>query len=64
MQLASVTGMIGITFLMGWFASVVNWAWENRVRGAEVRRGLTVFGTVLALVFIFGFLRLNSRLVG
>ncbi len=58
MQLASVTGMIGITFLMGWFASVVNWAWENRVRGAGVRRGLTVFGTVLALVFIFGFLRL------
>jgi apolipoprotein N-acyltransferase len=59
MQLASVTGMIGITFLMGWFASVVNWAWERRGRGAEPWRGLMVFGTVLALVLAFGFLRLN-----
>ena len=59
MQLASVTGMIGITFLMGWFAAVANWAWENRSRGAEILRGLVAFGAVLAVVFIFGFLRLN-----
>jgi len=59
MQLASVTGMIGITFLMGWFASVANWAWENRARSGELRRGLAVFGLVLAAVLVFGFLRLN-----
>jgi len=59
MQLASVTGMIGITFLMGWFASVANLAWENRSRGGEILRGLATFGVVLAVVFLFGFLRLN-----
>jgi apolipoprotein N-acyltransferase len=59
MQLASVTGMIGITFLMGWFAAVVNWAWENRDRFGEIRRGLAAFGTVLGVVLLFGFLRLN-----
>ncbi len=59
MQLASVTGMIGITFLMGWFASVANWAWEKGGRSAEVLRGLGAFGAVLAVVFIFGYLRLN-----
>jgi apolipoprotein N-acyltransferase len=59
MQLASVTGTIGITFLMGWFASVANWTWENRSRGREIRGGLVAFGTVLAVVFIFGFVRLN-----
>jgi len=59
MQLASVTGMIGITFLMGWFAAVANWAWENRERRAEILRGLGAFGAVLAVVFIFGFVRLN-----
>ncbi len=59
MQLASVTGMIGITFLMAWFASVVNWAWENRSRGVEILRGLAAFVAVLSAVFIFGFLRLN-----
>lgn len=59
MQIASVTGMIGITFLMGWFAAVANWAWENQGRRAGMLKGLAVFGTVFAAVFIFGFLRLN-----
>ena len=59
MQLASVTGTIGITFLMGWFASVANWAWETRSRGGEIRRGIAAFGTVLAVVLLFGFARLN-----
>lgn len=59
MQFASVTGMIGITFLMGWFASVLNWAWESRSRGAEMLRGVAAFGVVLAAVYLFGFLRLN-----
>ena len=59
MRLASVTGMIGITFLMGWFASVANSAWENRGRGAEVLRGLAVFGVVMGIVFLFGYVRLN-----
>jgi apolipoprotein N-acyltransferase len=59
MQLASVTGMIGITFLLGWFASVANWAWERRGLGDDVRRGLAAFGGILAVVFLFGFLRLH-----
>jgi len=59
MQLASVTGMIGITFLMGWFASSINWTWENRSSRAEILKGLAVFGSVSAFVFTFGFLRLN-----
>ena len=59
MQLASVTGMIGITFVMGWFASVANWAWENQTRGRLMLRGVAVFGTVLAVVLAFGFVRLN-----
>ena len=62
MQLASVTGMIGITFLMGWFASVTNWVLENRDRRSEIIRGLGAFGAVLTVVFIFGFLRLNLML--
>jgi apolipoprotein N-acyltransferase len=59
MQLASVTGMIGITFLMGWFASVANWAWENRTQEKKMLRGLAIFGVVFATMLIYGFLRLN-----
>ena len=59
MQLVSVTGMVGITFLMGWFASVVNWAWENRDSSNKAIRRLGIFGAVFTAVFVFGFLRLN-----
>ena len=59
MQLTSVTGMIGITFLMGWFASIANWAWENRNRSREVVWGLGVFGAVFTAIFVFGVVRLN-----
>jgi apolipoprotein N-acyltransferase len=44
MQRTSVTGMLGITFLMGWFAAVANWAWERRTEAAGFRRGLVAFG--------------------
>jgi len=63
MQLSSVTGMIGITFLMGWFASSLNWAWENRGSRSEAIRGLSIFGAVFTLVFIYGFARLNFSLL-
>lgn len=59
MQLSSLTGMIGITFLMGWFASVANWAWENQRQGVGLLKGLTTFGMVLVAVYAFGILRLN-----
>ncbi len=57
MQLASVTGVVGITFLVGWFASVANWTWERRAGG--VGRGPVIFAAVLGVVFAFGFWRLN-----
>lgn len=57
-QLLSVTGIWGLTFLVSWFGSVVNWAWERSFTWTEVRRGLLTFAGVLGLVFIFGNLRL------
>jgi len=59
MQLASVTGMIGITFLMGWFVSTVNWFWENRGNSVGSLAGLGTYGMVLAVVLAFGSLRLT-----
>ena len=40
MQLLSLTGMWGMTFLAGWFASVVNWAWERSFDWPAVRHYL------------------------
>ncbi len=59
MQLVSVTGMYGLTFLVMWFASAVNAVWEHGFRWRATRLPLAVFGSVLAAVFAFGFARLS-----
>jgi apolipoprotein N-acyltransferase len=58
MQSASVTGLWGIGFLMAWFASVVNWAWDARLAWAEVRSGSITFLSVLGAVLLLGGARL------
>jgi len=58
MQLLSVTGMWGITFLVNWFATVVNYAWERSFSWTKVRRGLAIFAAVMLVVLTYGNLRL------
>jgi apolipoprotein N-acyltransferase len=54
MQLASVTGIWGITFLIGWFASVINWAWERGFVWPRIRTGTVLYAAVLLVVFLAG----------
>lgn len=58
MQLASVTGIWGITFLITWFAAVVNWAWERRFAWPSVRGGGALYAAILAVVLLGGGARL------
>jgi apolipoprotein N-acyltransferase len=58
MQLLSVTGMSGVAFLVGWFASVVNWAWERSFDWPRIWRGLAVFAGIMLLVMAYGSARL------
>lgn len=49
-QLAAVTGVWGLDFVMGWFAAVVNLAWE---RGFDLKAaGSTVLAFVVAISLI------------
>jgi apolipoprotein N-acyltransferase len=59
MQLASVTGMWGVVFLIAWFASTVNLAWEHGFRGRDVRGPAVAFAVALVAVAAFGIARLN-----
>ncbi|MBK9924155.1 MAG: hypothetical protein IPP66_02585 [Anaerolineales bacterium] len=52
MQLASITGLWGITFVMGWFAGLVNHVWEN---GFKFTRFTLTSACLLLIVFLFGF---------
>jgi len=52
MQIASVTGLWGIPFVMGWFAAGVNHIWEGR---AGSSRFGVVFAGLLVLILGIGF---------
>lgn len=55
MQLASITGLWGITFVIGWFAGLANHIWEN---GFKFTRFALVSSCILLTGFLFGFGRI------
>lgn len=58
MQLSSVTGTAGIAFLIAWFASTLNWAWDRNFEWESVRGGLTAYAFVWSFTMILGGARL------
>jgi apolipoprotein N-acyltransferase len=58
MQLLSLTGMWGLTFLISWLAPAVNEVWEKGASWPVLRYSLLPFGLVLAGVLLYG----NARL--
>ncbi len=59
MQLASVTGMWGIVFLVNWLAPIVNWGWERSFEWKAIRRGVALYAAILIAVMIYGGARLE-----
>ena len=54
LQILSVTGLSGITFLLAWFASTVNWAWEQQFEWKKVWRGVVTYAGILAVLLLAG----------
>jgi apolipoprotein N-acyltransferase len=57
LQLLALTGLWGITFLIGWFAAVVNWTWQ-RGFDRQARHPLTLFIGIYLVVILMGAARL------
>ena len=51
MQIASVTGLWGITFILSWFASLVNYVWEN---GFNINRPALASASVIVFILALG----------
>lgn len=58
LQLLSVTGLAGVTFLVTWFAGVANLLWEQRLATRESRRMALLYVTVYVGVILAGGARL------
>ncbi|MGH4118028.1 hypothetical protein [Clostridium sp.] len=57
MQLASVTGIWGISFMLYWFYSYASWIWLNEFNINKIKKGTAIFISVFTLIMLFGGLR-------
>lgn len=53
-QLASVTGLWGISFLVNWFGSTLNWAWEHQFNWGLVGSAILIYAAVWLIVMLAG----------
>jgi apolipoprotein N-acyltransferase len=58
LQLVSVTGLWGITFLIAWFAAVCNWVWEEGLSFIPAYRSAWLCAGTIATVTLLGGARL------
>jgi apolipoprotein N-acyltransferase len=61
-QLASITGLWGLVFLVSWLASVIYWAWENATRWEQTKQGLAIFASIVAGIMVYGGLKISPLL--
>jgi ubiquinone/menaquinone biosynthesis C-methylase UbiE len=54
-RIAAILGAGAISFLIYWFAAVINWMWSQEFRAKKIAMGATIFGAVCVLVLGCGF---------
>jgi apolipoprotein N-acyltransferase len=61
-QLASVTGMWGLTFMITWFGALLFWVGENYSDKKKVVKGASIYFAILLSILFYGSIRLNYPL--
>ena len=59
LQIISVTGLWGVTFIVMWFNAVVDWVWDQQFQWDRVRKPVLSFGLIFVGIFACGGLRLT-----
>ena len=60
LQFVSITGIWGISFLIMWTASVINWLWDNSFEKKNILIALLVYGIPILVVLLYGQIRLST----
>ena len=61
LQIVSITGIWGITFLIMWTASVINWLWDNSFEREKIFRAILVYVITSLAVILYGQTRLSTE---
>lgn len=58
-QLLAVTGIWGISFVIYWFYSSINWIFENNFHISKIKKGAAIFICVIFIILLLGGLRIK-----
>lgn len=58
LQFVSISGIWGVTFLIMWTASIINWLWDNYFEKSKVYSAFMIFGIPFLAIIIWGQFRL------
>jgi apolipoprotein N-acyltransferase len=58
LQLTSLTGVTGISFLVAWFGSLSHWIWQQQFHWLKIHRWIAAYAAVILLVLFYGSARL------
>ena len=61
-QLASITGMWGLTFMITWFGSIIYWMLQNFSDKKMLTHGVAIYFSILIAILAYGVIRLNMPL--
>jgi apolipoprotein N-acyltransferase len=61
LQLISITGIWGITFIIFWTASIVNWLLDNEFSIETLRKALWVYVVPVIIIILYGQIRLSQN---
>jgi apolipoprotein N-acyltransferase len=62
-QLISLFGLPASVFMTSWFASVINYAWENEFNWSKSKKLALTYGALVLAVFAFGAVKTSSLVV-
>jgi apolipoprotein N-acyltransferase len=59
-QLLSLFGISGFMFVSSWFASIINYAWENNFDWGKSKKTAITFTAIALAIFAFGVIKVSS----
>ena len=54
LQLISITGIWGVTFVILWTASVINWLWDSAFDTQALRKSFWVYAVPVLIILLYG----------
>ncbi|MDC0584748.1 hypothetical protein OAO55_03360 [Bacteroidales bacterium] len=61
-QLSTVTGIFGISFIVVWFASVINWIIERNYSKQSIQLSIYIYAGIFVSIIIFGSIRMLKNI--